>query len=55
MAQRKSKNAANENINPQAEALADLPLTDEQAEDSKAGAERFQEYLKIELTDVFIS
>ena len=37
MSQRKSKKAANEKIDPQAEALADLPVSDEQAEETKGG------------------
>ena len=55
MAKRKSKKVANEKINPQGEALADLPLTGEQAGDSKAGGGRQQEYLTITMKDVFVN
>jgi hypothetical protein len=35
MEERNTKNAANDNIKRQVDALADLPLTGEQAEDAK--------------------
>ena len=37
MEDRKKRNATNDNINLQADTLIDLPLTDEQAEEAKAG------------------
>ena len=37
MENRRIENAPNEGINLQADALADLPVTDEQADETKAG------------------
>jgi len=37
MADRKKENATNDNISPQADTLTDLPLTGEQADETKGG------------------
>lgn len=39
MKDRKKENATNDDINLQAEALTDLPVADEQAEQAKGGSE----------------
>jgi hypothetical protein len=52
MKTRKQENLMNDKNHPQAEALADLPITDERAQHTKGGPDRPTESLSINFTKI---